>query len=94
MPESLFLNKVKACNFIKKETLAPLFSCEFCEISKNTSSHRTPMVAASKREIINQTLLPPVVCEQQYWSESFETLIYYSKEIPKGMPFLFDCVTQ
>ena len=25
-----------ACNFIKKETLTQVFSCEFCEISKNT----------------------------------------------------------
>ena len=25
-----------ACNFIKKETLALVFSCEFCEISENT----------------------------------------------------------
>ena len=25
-----------ACNVIKKETLAQVFSCEFCEISKNT----------------------------------------------------------
>ena len=25
-----------ACNFIKKETLAQVFSCEFCETSKNT----------------------------------------------------------
>ena len=30
-----FLIKL-ACNFIKKETLAQVFSCEFCEISKNT----------------------------------------------------------
>ena len=32
-----FLIKLQgeACNFIKKETLAQLFSCEFCEISKN-----------------------------------------------------------
>ena len=30
MPES------EACNFIKKETLAQVFSWEFCEISKNT----------------------------------------------------------
>ena len=34
-------------NFIKKETLAQVFSCEFCEISKNTFSYRTPPVAAS-----------------------------------------------
>ena len=27
--------KPKACNFIKRETLAQVFSCEFCEISKN-----------------------------------------------------------
>ena len=26
----------KACYFFKKETLAQVFSCEFCEISKNT----------------------------------------------------------
>ena len=26
----------QVCNFIKKETLAQVFSCEFCEISKNT----------------------------------------------------------
>ena len=26
----------KACNFIKKETQAQVFSGEFCEISKNT----------------------------------------------------------
>ena len=26
----------KACNFIKKESLAQVFLCEFCETSKNT----------------------------------------------------------
>ena len=26
-------------NFINKETLAQVFSCEFCEISKNTFSY-------------------------------------------------------
>ena len=43
-----------ACNFIEKETLAQVFSCEFCEISKNTFFHRTPLVAASvHQEVIN-----------------------------------------
>ena len=32
----------RACNFIKIETLVQVFSCEFCEISKNTF-HRTPL---------------------------------------------------
>ena len=31
-----FLIKLQACNFIKKDTLAQVFSCEFCEISQNT----------------------------------------------------------
>ena len=34
-------------NFIKRESLAQVFSCEFCEISKNTFSDRTPLVGAS-----------------------------------------------
>ena len=29
-------NTCAACNFIKKEALAQVFSCESCEISKNT----------------------------------------------------------
>ena len=49
MCRSLFFNKVEFCeiwilwnlNFVKFEF------CEFCEISKNTFSHRTPLVAAS-----------------------------------------------
>ena len=35
----IFLNKVaglQACSFIKKEILAQVLSCEFCEIFKNT----------------------------------------------------------
>ena len=39
-------------NFIEKETLAQVFSCEFCEISKNTFYHRTPLVAASVHLIL------------------------------------------
>ena len=39
--QSFFFNKVaalrpQACNFIKKEALAQVFSCEFCEIFKDT----------------------------------------------------------
>ena len=33
-----FIQKPKACNFIKNETLAQVFPCEFCEISKYTFS--------------------------------------------------------
>ena len=42
--QSLFLNKVagQAWNFVKKETLAQVFSYEFCEISQNVFFCRTP----------------------------------------------------
>ena len=36
--------QVSACNFIKKETLAQVFSRKFCEISKNSFSYRTPVM--------------------------------------------------
>ena len=39
--------RLKACNFIKKETLTQVFSCEFCEIFKNNFFYRAPLVAAS-----------------------------------------------
>ena len=29
------INRPKGCNFIKKQALALMFSCEFCEISRN-----------------------------------------------------------
>ena len=37
-PLEVFYKKgfLKASNFIKKETLTQVFSCEFCQISKNT----------------------------------------------------------
>ena len=37
----------EVCNFIKKEILAQMFSCEFCKISKNAFSYGSPPVAAS-----------------------------------------------
>ena len=48
LKQGLYFNKAEdqACNFIKIETPAKVFSCEFCEISKNTFSNRTPPVTA------------------------------------------------
>ena len=35
--QSLFFNKAAGlCNFIKKETMAQVFSCKFCESPENT----------------------------------------------------------
>ena len=37
----------KACNFIKKKSLAQVFSCEFCEMSKKTYFIEHPLTTAS-----------------------------------------------
>ena len=39
---------IKACNFIKKETVTQVFSCKFCKISKNNFSCKAPLAAASE----------------------------------------------
>ena len=44
--------ETEACNFIKKETLAQVFSCEFYEIFKSVFSFVTPPVAASDKTLI------------------------------------------
>ena len=52
--QSLFFNKVagQACDFIKKETLAKLFSCEFCEVSKSTFfTEHLPVTASNKCKV-------------------------------------------
>ena len=48
------------CNFIKKETLAQVFSCEVCEIFKNAFFYRTPSVAACEGSHVLNLLLPDI----------------------------------
>ena len=56
--QTLANHRPAACNFIKKENLAQVFSCEFCEIYKNAFYYRTPLVAASC-VLINFAILEP-----------------------------------
>ena len=63
--QSLFFNT--ELYYIKKETLAQVFSCEFCEISKNTFFNRTPLgdcfyllFAFTKIFVFNTVKLPKV----------------------------------
>ena len=49
--QSLFFNKVaglRLATLLKKKTLAQVFSCEFCEISKKTFSTEQPQTTASE----------------------------------------------
>ena len=53
-PKVFCKNVFKASNFIEKESLAQVFSCEFFEIPKNTFFYRTPSVAASKNSKLKE----------------------------------------
>ena len=52
---------VRPATLLKKETLAQVFSCEFCEISKSIYSYRTPPVAVSfiKEAFLKTSKSPP-----------------------------------
>ena len=55
-------NWAEACNFIKKETLAQVFSYEFYEIFQNTFFDRTSLVAVSQSRSL--------ICEELFeWHE-------------------------
>ena len=65
-----------AFNFIKKETLAQVFSCEFCEIFKNTFSYRTHLMAASEIWLVNNFFFSRI--RQESWKFStFFPLIFF-----------------
>ena len=61
----------EACNFIKKETLAHVFSCEFCEISKNIFSYRTTPVAASESKNIVARIMTYMLYICVFFEENF-----------------------
>ena len=89
-----FLNKWQdsGLNFVKKQTLAQLFSCELCEISKNTILHRTPLVAASEIQLENTCarvsfLIKLQACEFPEISEN--TLFYRTLPVAAFGIFFF-----
>ena len=52
-PKVFYKKETQACNFIKNETLAQVFSCEFCQISKSTSSTEHLHTTASVKKLSN-----------------------------------------
>ena len=79
-----FLIKLQeVCNFIKKETLAQVFSCEFCEISQKTFPYRTPLVAAS----VNSCHFPSLIYHDCSLKFSKQKVNYFEPfhSSPKGI---------
>ena len=56
---------LSALIFIKKGTLPQVFSCKFCEISKNTFSNRTPPVVASER----WKIVKPITLQRTFFTQ-------------------------
>ena len=58
-------------NFIKKESLAQVFSCELCKIPKNSFFYRTPLVAASGccNSIFCSVLIKFYHCQDYHFTE-------------------------
>ena len=73
--QSPFFNKVarlrpQACNFIKKETLTQVLSCEFCEISRNSFNYRTPLGDCFKI-LIHSEKMKAKYMKEVAWKTSF-----------------------
>ena len=81
--QSLFLIKLQAlqaCNFIKKETLAQVFSCEFCKISNNsffTEYLRATASVSTKEQKFTYCLFRRQVLSSQSSFVIARTCIYY-----------------
>ena len=100
--QSLFFNKVASLrsatfNFIEKETLSLVFSCEFCQISRNTFFTEHLLVTASavcknmilrpfflKNNLLGKVLKPPLFCSAFFWLKTYffnEKNIDYSSSL-------------
>ena len=77
LSQSLFFNKVAGLRPAKKETLAQVFSCEFCEISKNTFSTEHLRTTASEileeHNILVTKLLHQVFVRKLFISKQIES---------------------
>ena len=67
--------KKEACNFMKKETLAQVFSCEFCKIFKNSFFTENLRVTASNFSI-SMLLLEPELLKYLFFDKTIFSLIF------------------
>ena len=82
-------NRPEACNFIKKKILAQVFSCEFCEISKNTLFTKHLRAIASVEQststhLHEHSLCILLVCWHRYYDFlhfPFMTVLLYINRI-------------
>ena len=70
-----------ACSFIKKESLTQLYSCEFCEITKNTffTEHLWTLASVTLvlwlKEVKVYVKYIFTLCETMEWKGSFSLVV-------------------
>ena len=71
-----FLIKLQAwgLQLYLKKSLAQVFSCEFCGISKNTFSYRTPLVAASEHSLRMFLINKKIVFTEKRYRVKFSSI--------------------
>ena len=85
--------ETEACNFIKKETLAQVFFCEFCEVSKNTLFTEHLWATASVKTIHSTNVNPRTFCKPiETEEECRETIPKFQKKIITVIFCVYVCV--
>ena len=64
--EVLYWMLPQAATLLKKRLWRRVFSCELCEISKNTFSYRTPPLAASVFSSLSSITISQKICNTTY----------------------------
>ena len=78
----------QAYNFIKKETLAQVFSCEFCEFSENNFLRGTPLRAAS---VLQRTVSWPIsLIRNNHYESEYEFEIEFKIEFEVTLEVKFE----
>ena len=80
----LFYSVPEACNFIKIETLAQVFSSDFCKISKNTFSYSDDLKL--KVFLIGFLLILKKYCERKIYRISSHKRLSLNKRRTFGYP--------
>ena len=81
-PPEVFCKK-RPANFIKKEPLPQVFSCEFCEISKNTFFTENLRTTASSN-------IKDILCWKREFWKTFAYYESFSETAPCIFQFSFD----
>ena len=88
LKKGVLRNLPQACNFIKKETLRQVFSCEFCEISEHTffTKHLRATASVLKKSLMKHFISCAVMIN--FLKHNLVLMLFQSRR-NENMSFLF-----